>query len=45
MQIFGSNFGICGALSAVPSATSPSSSCVRRPIGSMANSTIHQMMG
>ena len=43
--IFGSRFGICGALSALPGEVfSPASSEVRTPIGSMANSTIHQMM-
>ena len=42
--IFGSKFGICGALSAFPGEVfSPASSEVRTPIGSMAKSTIHQM--
>ena len=32
-----------GALSGVPGTTAPSSPCVRTPIGSTANSTVHQM--
>src|SRR6185437_16051090 len=37
-------WGPRGALASVPSVTARSSSCVFRPTGSAANSTVHQMM-